>query len=141
MATVIPNLVWAQRPDRVFITVQLADVQNPTVTYTEEGVFHFKGVCAKDGRTYEVTLPLFAAIDVEGSRHQATSRCIEVNLQRKESGEYWPRLTKEGGKYHYIKVDWDKWCDEDEEVEEGGLLVPCGVYPISPHIYIFTLSL
>lgn len=29
--------------------------------------------------------------------------------------EYWPRLTKDKKKTPYIKTDFDKWIDEDEQ--------------------------
>jgi len=113
----IPNIVWAQRTDRIFITIQLPDAKDLNVTYDEEGHFSFSCTTPKDGKKYEVKLNLYGPIDVEGSKHTATSRAVEVNLVRKEEGDYWPRLIKEGGKPHYIKVDWDKWRDEDDEGE------------------------
>lgn len=39
-------------------------------------------------------------------------------MQKAESG-WWKRLLRGEGKApHYVKIDWDKWVDEDE-VEEG----------------------
>jgi hypothetical protein len=29
--------------------------------------------------------------------------------------EHWPRLLKNSGKYNWLKADWSKWVDEDEE--------------------------
>jgi len=29
--------------------------------------------------------------------------------------EYWPRLLKETKKVHFLKTDFDKWVDEDEQ--------------------------
>ncbi len=35
------------------------------------------------------------------------------------AGEHWPRLLKETGKVgRNIKVDWNKWVDEDEEEDK-----------------------
>jgi len=42
-----------------------------------------------------------------------------MNLVRKESGPYWERLLKEGGKHWFLKADWDRWVDEDEQEEAG----------------------
>ncbi len=37
-------------------------------------------------------------------------------LRKKELGEeYWPRLLKDGKKIHFLKTDFDKWVDEDEQ--------------------------
>lgn len=43
-------------------------------------------------------------------------------LKKKDTdAEFWPRLTKIKGRYHYITIDWNKWKDEDEsEGEEEG---------------------
>lgn len=38
-------------------------------------------------------------------------------IYKKEDG-YWPKLQK-GGKLNFLKVDFQKWVDEDEEEEEG----------------------
>jgi hypothetical protein len=40
-------------------------------------------------------------------------RDVSVVLARKEEGEYWDKLQK-GAKIATLKVDWDKWKDEDE---------------------------
>lgn len=35
---------------------------------------------------------------------------------QKAEGEWWKRLLRGEGKTpHYVKVDWDKWVDEDED--------------------------
>ncbi|ANB14059.1 Sba1p [Sugiyamaella lignohabitans] len=38
-----------------------------------------------------------------------------VLRKKKASAEYWPRLTKEKKKHPFIKTDFDKWVDEDEQ--------------------------
>lgn len=38
-------------------------------------------------------------------------------IYKKEDG-YWPKLQK-GGKLNFLKVDFQKWRDEDDEEEEG----------------------
>ena len=41
-------------------------------------------------------------------------------LRKKElKQEYWPRLLKETKKQHFLKTDFDKWADEDEQEEKG----------------------
>jgi prostaglandin-E synthase len=39
-------------------------------------------------------------------------------LKKKDNDGYWPRLLKDSKKVHWIKIDWNKWKDEDEEEEE-----------------------
>jgi len=33
--------------------------------------------------------------------------------------KYWPQLTKEKKKYHWLKVDFKKWKDEDDSEDES----------------------
>jgi len=35
--------------------------------------------------------------------------------KKKIEEEYWPRLLKEKAKVHWLKTDFDKWVDEDEQ--------------------------
>lgn len=36
----------------------------------------------------------------------------------KDDTSYWPHLTKEKKKYHWLKVDFKKWKDEDDSGDE-----------------------
>jgi hypothetical protein len=43
---------------------------------------------------------------------------VVLKLRKKDvEQEYWPRLTKEKSKNAYIKTDFSKWVDEDEQEE------------------------
>lgn len=58
-------------------------------------------------------------LTLQKSKIQITNRHILAVLEKKEKG-YWDRLLKGKGKTpQYIKVDWSKWVDEDEEKGEG----------------------
>ncbi len=45
---------------------------------------------------------------------------IEFALEKAEEGPYWERLLKDKTKQHWLKVDFNKWKDEDDSDEEGG---------------------
>ena len=48
-------------------------------------------------------------------------RVIEFALEKKDGeGPYWKRLVKEEKKQHWLKVDFNKWRDEDESDDEAG---------------------
>jgi prostaglandin-E synthase len=48
-------------------------------------------------------------------------RNIELILKKKdESGPYWPHLMKDKKKYHWLKVDFNKWKDEDDSEDDVG---------------------
>lgn len=49
------------------------------------------------------------------SKASVSSRCICYMVKKAES-KWWNRLIKQEGKSPvFLKVDWDKWVDEDEE--------------------------
>ena len=52
------------------------------------------------------------------SKFAVRDRCIEFALEKKEDGPYWDRLLKEKTKRHWLKIDFNKWKDEDESDEE-----------------------
>lgn len=42
-------------------------------------------------------------------------------LVKKAENKWWKRLIKQEGKAPvFLKVDWDKWVDEDEDEEDKG---------------------
>lgn len=69
-------------------------------------------------KTYKVDLEFYAEIDPAESKVHHTARDVEMKLRKKELSEaYWPRLLKEAKKMHFLKTDFDKWVDEDEQDE------------------------
>lgn len=117
-------VVWAQRSNKdvpekniIYLTIAVEDVAKPTLDLTKEG-FHFNGV--SNGKEYDLKLDFFADIDPENSRFSHTGRgTFAVIRKAKAQEEYWPRLTKEKKKYFFIKTDFDKWVDEDEQEDEA----------------------
>jgi len=111
MAQLNPIVVWAQRKDQVFVSIDLQDVKDPQIVL-EPTKLSFKGTAG--GKHYETDLELFQEIDKEKSKYVVRPRNIEFVLIKKENGPYWDRLLKEGGKRNWLKADWNKWVDEDE---------------------------
>ena len=66
---------------------------------------------------YSFDIELYDEIDKEKSKYTLDSRNIFLKLQKKKEGPYWPRLTSEKIKYHWIEIDWTYFVDEDEEEE------------------------
>ncbi|KAL3677515.1 hypothetical protein R1sor_027463 [Riccia sorocarpa] len=116
-----PEVVWAQRTDKVFLTVELPDAKNPKVKIEPEGKFTFSATAGSDNRLYELDLELFGKVNVDASKINIGLRHIFVVIEKEEKG-WWKRLVKAEGKSPpYIKVDWNKWVDEDEEKDAPSL--------------------
>ncbi|KAG6441378.1 LOW QUALITY PROTEIN: uncharacterized protein CG16817 [Manduca sexta] len=114
-----PPVLWAQRKEDVLLTFSV-ESKDPTIKIEKDSVY-FKGVNAQDNRLHEVTIPLYDAVVPENSGFVNKGRCIEMALKKeKKDAGYWPSLTKDKKKPHYLKVDFNKWKDEDDEEDNGG---------------------
>eukprot|EP00249_Psilotum_nudum_P016555 c25881_g2_i3 orf=274-675(+) len=110
-----PEVVWAQRSDKIFLTVELPDTKNPKVKFEPEGKFIFSATAGHDDRLYELELELFDEVNVEASNINVGSRHIFCVVQKKKKG-WWKRLLKSEGKSPlFLRADWNRWVDEDEE--------------------------
>ncbi|KAH9730405.1 hypothetical protein KPL70_009643 [Citrus sinensis] len=117
----VPEVKWAQRQDKVFITVQLPDAKNAKVNLEPEGVFSFSASAGAENHLYELKLELFDKVNVEESKINVGVRSIFCIVEKAEKG-WWKKLLRGDGKTpHYVKVDWDKWVDEDEDNGAGDL--------------------
>lgn len=116
-----PAVLWAQRKEEVLLTFSV-ESKDPTIKIEKNSVY-FKGVSAPENKVHEVTIQLYDAVVPENSGFVNKGRCIEMVLRKeKKDAPYWPSLTKDKKKPHYLKIDFNKWKDEDDEQddEEGG---------------------
>ncbi|KAL7584041.1 co-chaperone protein p23-1 [Lactuca sativa] len=115
-----PTLKWAQRADVLFITIDLPDAKNVKLKLEPEGKFYFSATAGAENLAYEIDINLHDKVDVNESKASVGPRTI-VYLIKKEESKWWNRLLKEEGKTPmFVKCDWDKWVDEDEQEENGG---------------------
>eukprot|EP00244_Chara_vulgaris_P013938 TRINITY_DN836_c1_g1_i1.p1 TRINITY_DN836_c1_g1~~TRINITY_DN836_c1_g1_i1.p1 ORF type:complete len:154 (+),score=44.30 TRINITY_DN836_c1_g1_i1:218-679(+) len=112
-----PGILWAQRTDKIYLTVELPDAKDPKIKLEPEGKLSF---AAKAGTSlYEANLEFFDKIKVDESKISVGQRNI-IMVIMKDSPGYWDRLVKGEGKAPpFLKVDWNKWADEDEEQESS----------------------
>jgi len=113
-----PSVQWAQRSNCVFLTILLEDCKDPNIKIEQNNIL-FKGVGGADKKEYECNIDLYEPVDTTNSAHSARDRCIEFCLKKEKDGPYWPRLTKSQQKHHWLKVDFNKWKDEDESDDEN----------------------
>jgi len=122
--TVTPEVLWAQRSsssdptkNSVYLTLTVADIaEKDTKLDIQADKLTFTGYSQIKKTTYSVTLEFFAEIVPEETKKNHTNRYIELVLRKKElKEEFWPRLLKAKGKVHFLRTDFDKWVDEDEQ--------------------------
>ncbi|KAL5708785.1 prostaglandin-E synthase [Ranunculus cassubicifolius] len=113
-----PEVLWAQRSDKVYLTIALPDAKNVSVKSEAQGVFSFSAT-GKQGEPFEISLELYGTLKSEGCKARIGLRNIICSIQKEPTG-WWKRLLKTEEKpAPYIKVDWNKWCDEDEESQNS----------------------
>ncbi|KAK3204028.1 hypothetical protein GRF29_106g1446660 [Pseudopithomyces chartarum] len=126
MSTITPEVTWAQRsstsePEKnyIFLTIVATDVPEAEKELDLQPTkLTFKGTSTSKKVTYALELEFYAEIDPKESKIHHTGRDIELVLRKKElKEEFWPRLLKDSKKVHFLKTNFDKWVDEDEQDE------------------------
>ncbi|KAI1101780.1 HSP20-like chaperone [Jackrogersella minutella] len=126
MSQVTPEVLWAQRssntdPERnfIYLTISVPDIPKENLKLDLQPTsLTFTGHSDTLKRTYHLDLAFYAEIDPAESKTHHTARNVELKLRKKElNDEYWPRLLKEAKKVQFLKTDFDKWVDEDEQNE------------------------
>ena len=119
-------VLWAQRsnatdPEKniVFLTIVAADIPESSAKLDIQPTsLTFAGYSHSKKAEYNVSLEFYAEVDPAESKTHYSSRGVECVLRKKEpKEEFWPRLTKDSKKLHFLKTDFDKWVDEDEQEE------------------------
>merc|ERR1712154_415346 len=116
---------WAQRSDSLYITIALADVKDESIELTDTEL-HFKGT--SEDKLYEVNIKFYQPIDSKNpdSTYKVLPRSVQMHVmkasQEKEDDDeeqFWPRLLEDKLlEKNQVKIDWDRYVDEDEE--DGG---------------------
>ncbi|KAK3680687.1 p23 chaperone protein wos2 [Vermiconidia calcicola] len=121
---ITPEVTWAQRSsasdkerNHVFLTISVPDVSKDKIKLDmQPDSLTFQGYSETKKATYAVKLEFYAEIDPSASKINHTPRDVEMVLQKKDLDEaFWPRLLKDKAKVHFLKTDFDKWVDEDEQ--------------------------
>lgn len=121
-----PVVTWAQRssadePEKniLFVTIEVQDPQNSKIDLSSEAL-KFSAGTSDGSDTYELNLAFYDQVDPEKSHWNEAGNHISFIIRKADAkSEYWPRLLKEKLKLHYIKTDFDKWVDEDEQEEQA----------------------
>ncbi|XP_073244120.1 very-long-chain (3R)-3-hydroxyacyl-CoA dehydratase-like isoform X2 [Porites lutea] len=121
MAAVFKPMVrWAQSKERLFLTLELTDVQYPAVELTSTRlVFQGFGHGARGEQQYHVDINFYKPVDITASNHKVLDRYVEFSIA-KQAGqhEFWPRLIVDEQKPAWLKVNFDRWQSEDASESE-----------------------
>lgn len=116
-SVVPPPVLWAQSKECVYLTFDV-ECKEPDIKINNDSVY-FKGINALDKKLNEVKIELYDTVSPDTSTHVNKGRNIEMVLTKeKKNASFWPSLTKDKKKPHYLKIDFNKWRDEDDLNEE-----------------------
>ncbi|WZN66203.1 co-chaperone protein p23 [Chloropicon roscoffensis] len=123
-----PNVKWAQRKDRILLTIECENCEEPKLRIENVddendkfGKLSLAGQGTRNGKAcaYDLNLEVFGELNKSDSKVSVSERKIVLVLLKSRSGPHWPRLLRAKGKSPAnVKVDWDLYMDSDEEEEE-----------------------
>jgi len=116
-ATTIPKIKWAQRKDKIFITIDVVELQNPQIDIIDGRILKFHGTDKSHNYAFEIEF--YDEVVKEDSKFSLAARNIFLNIKKKTKTAFWPRLTKQSGKLPWVAVDFAHYIDEDEEEEDN----------------------
>lgn len=81
-----PTVLWAQRRDRVFLTIDLANVESPKVNLKDEGTLSFTAVAgaAEEKHEYAVELEFMHPVNAKDSKISVGPRNVVVMVMKTE---------------------------------------------------------
>lgn len=116
MASIIAPVKWAQRVEELYVTIESPDCPKPDIKVTADKlVFNAENADKK----FHNELVFFDEVDPAGVKIQTTGRETILVIAKKDTTKsYWPRLLKDKTKQFWLKTDFARWKDEDDDDDE-----------------------
>ncbi|VDP28781.1 unnamed protein product [Soboliphyme baturini] len=105
---------WAQRDNILFLTICVDDCKAPEIDIKDDKLT-FKGFGGHPEIEYQSEIEFYKPVDAEKAKRIPSDRHIQYVIPKKEAGPFWPRLVLSKQRAPWIKVDFNKWKDEDED--------------------------
>lgn len=118
-STTTPRFKWAERVDRVFITVVIPQLAGLDVGFEAEAQrLRVRARSERDGAAYALDVELFGAFDAVASGYVAHRDRVDITLEKRAPKARWFQLLKGAKSHPQMSVDWSKYRDYDEELDE-----------------------
>ena len=112
-----PRAKWAQDARLIFLTICLEDCKTPKIDINRQHLT-FEGAGGSKGISHKLEVHFLKEIDIQESRFVIRDREIEFVLMKKEQGPFWTRLVQSMAKQHWLRVDFERWKEEDDSEED-----------------------
>ena len=109
----IPSILWSQTKKNINIKICLNDSKNVNLTVDDNINFD----CESNNSNYAFSFKLLHKVQSEPVINIFGNN-ISI-LLTKDEDIWWSKLTEDQQFKKHIKVDWDKWIDEDDEVDNN----------------------
>jgi len=109
-----PGVRWAQRRNLIFLSIDVTDADD-VIADMKPTSLNFECNTKQSNKKYQVKLEFMKEIDPEKSRYAVRPRYIQMILSKQKEGPYWERLLASKGKVPWLKVDFEKWKDDESE--------------------------
>lgn len=118
-----PSTRWAERKDKLFITIDVSNATDVAVGFTDKSVVvtGTGNTASSDGaQPFALTINFQKPVNPSGGSYKVLGQTIQLVAEKAESGPFWGRMTEEPTKAtkQWLSADWNLWKDEDE-VDEG----------------------
>ena len=105
---------WAQRKDKLFVTVDVVSATNVAVNFGENTITVSGTPAAAGSLPFSSHLVLSHAIDPSGSTYKVLGPCIQIAAKKATSGPHWDKLL-DAKKVKWLSCDWALWKDEEDD--------------------------
>ena len=101
-STRVPSVKWAQRRDRLLLTIEAPQGVSPTLSLqegTDNTLVYSCTASSEDSSSYALSLELFGSINASETRMQIqkSGAMLVVIAMKLTAGPHWPRLLKAPG--------------------------------------------
>jgi len=117
----IPTVSWAQRKDVLYLKVKVPEHSKPEIKITEDSL----ALNCEDGagKIYQLDIKFLKHVDPFQFqiKHVKIGNYVEMTIRKADcDAPYWPRLVASQDKQHWLRVDFNRWKDEEEadDIEE-----------------------
>jgi len=114
-----PFVLWAQDANHVFLKIDVQDALNPRIKIGEHSVDVLTEATGASGVSiYRSHIDLLHNVAEKESSFMVLSHHIDIKLAKFSKNDWWERLSSEKSKLPWLKIDFDRWQNEDDDDDE-----------------------
>ena len=107
----IPSIKWYQSDDEIYFSILIHNFNKNNIKINKNNFF-------LESSNYKINFDFYQEIDEEDIKYKEFEKYLNITLKKINEGP-WKYLVKDNLYKNNVKVDWDKWYDEDMEDDES----------------------